>query len=134
MRLMTAIVAMLALAACDSSSRSPPPASAATPAVDTPPKPFTSPDGSVRRSTPDEVITGRAPLARECEGDACGRVTVTWLDPGFRFENVGTREIAIRIWYASKGDCLRTEFSIMPGKNSGWGNTGFCKPYSATYK
>jgi hypothetical protein len=134
MRLMTPIVAMLTLAACDSPPKSPPAASAATPAVDTPPRAFTSPDGSVRRSTPDDVITGRAPLASECGGEACGRVSVTWLDPGFRFENMGTREIAIRIWYASKGDCLRTEFSLAPGKNSGWGNTGFCKPYSATYK
>jgi hypothetical protein len=98
------------------------------------PRPVVSPDNSVRRSQPDEVSTGRAPLASECEGDACGVVTVTWLDPGYRFENAGRRDIAIRIWFAAKGDCLLSEFSIAPSKSSGWGNVGFCKPYSARYK
>ena len=137
MRPIVLVAAVLTLSACDSPPKAQP--ATATPAVDTPPadtasRPFVSPDNSVRRSHPDEVVTGRAPLASECEGDACGAVTVTWLDPGFRFENTGSRDIAIRIWFAATGDCLLSQFSIAPGKNSGWGNTAFCKPYSATYK
>jgi WD40 repeat protein len=133
---LTFAAAMLALSACDSASKSPPAATpaAATPAGDTAPLPVVSPNHSVRRSQPDEVSTGRAPLASECEGDACGVVTVTWLDPGYRFENTGSRDVAIRIWFAAKGDCLLSEFSIAPAKSSGWGNTGFCKPYTAAYK
>jgi hypothetical protein len=77
---------------------------------------------------------GRAPLVSECEGDACGVVAVTWLDPGYRFESTSSRHIAIRIWFAAKGDCLLSEFSIAPSRSSGWGNVGFCKPYSARYK
>jgi hypothetical protein len=105
-----------------------------TPSADTAPQPVNSPDHSVRRSRPDEVSTGRAPLASECRGDACRVVTVTWLAPGYRFENTSPREVAIAIWFASKGDCLLSEFTIAPSKNSGWGNTAFCKPHSARYK
>jgi hypothetical protein len=61
-------------------------------------------------------------------------VAVTWLDPGYRFENTGSRDIAIRIWFAAKGDCLLSGFSIAPSRSSGWGNVGFCKPYRATLK
>jgi hypothetical protein len=126
---------VLALSACGSSPKSPPAfaAAAASPA-DTPPKPVFSPDGSVRRAKPDEISTGRAPLPSECVGDACGVVTVSWLDPGYRFENTSARDVAIEIWFASKTDCLRQEIAIAPGKNSGWGNVGFCKPYTASYK
>ena len=137
-----AAAVILALSACDASPRSQPataspaasPAATATPPTDSPPRPFVSPDNSVRRSRPDEVAAGRAPFASECEGDACGAVAVSWLDPGYRFENTGSREVAIRIWFAAKGDCLLSEFSIAPSKSSGWGNVGFCKPYSARYK
>jgi hypothetical protein len=92
-----------------------------------------SPDKSVRRARPDEAVGGRAPLPSECEGDACSAVTVTWLEPGYRFENTGSRSIAIKIWFAAKGDCLLSQFTIAPSKNSGWGNVAFCKPYSARY-
>lgn len=95
---------------------------------------FISPDSSVRRSKPEEVVTGRVPLANECEGNACSAVAVTWLEPGYRFENTSPRDIAIEIWFAAKGDCLRSRFSIAAAKTSGWGNLGFCKPYRATYK
>lgn len=137
MRPILLFAAILTLSACDSPPKAQP--ATATPAVDTPPaaaasRPAVSPDGSVRRSHPEEVVEGRAPLASECEGDACGAVAVTWLAPGFRFENTSSRDVAITVWFAAKGDCLRSEFSIAPSKNSGWGNTGFCKPYSATYK
>jgi|SRR5712671_3455124 len=137
MRIIGLVVAVLALSACDSSPKAQP--ATATPADDTSPAapapgPVVSPDNSVRRSRPDEVVMGRAPLRSECEGDACGGVLVTWLDPGFRFQNAGSRDVAIRVWFAAQGDCLRSEFSIAPSKSAGWGNTGFCKPYSATYK
>ena len=145
MRPLGLAAAMLTLSACDSAPKSQPataspgPSSAATSAAVTPPadrlpRPVVSPDHSVRRSHPDEVSTARAPLASECEGDACDVVTVTWLDPGYRFENTSKRDIAIRIWFAAKGDCLLSEFSIASSKSSGWGNVGFCKPYSARYK
>ncbi|HEV8355434.1 MAG TPA: hypothetical protein VGQ17_01580 [Gemmatimonadales bacterium] len=117
---------------------SPPPAPASVAPVadttDTTPTPVNSPDSSVRRWKLDEVVTGRAPTANECEGDACGAVSVTWLEPGYRFENLGLREVAITIWFALKGDCLRARFSLAPAKTSGWGNTGFCKPYRADYQ
>ena len=134
--LLALCAAMLLLSACDTAPKSQP---AATPAVvmpspDSTASPVVSPNNSVRRSQPGEVVTGRAPLASECAGDACGVVTVTWLDPGFRFENASSRDIAIRIWFAAKGDCLLSEFAIAPSKNAGWGNVGFCKPYGATYK
>jgi hypothetical protein len=137
MRTIVLVATTLALAACDSSPRSQP--ATATPAAVTPPAPsatmpVVSPDNSVRRSRPEEVSTGRTPLASECEGDACGMVAVTWLDPGYRFENTSSRDIAIRIWFAAKGDCLLSEFAIAPSRSSGWGNVGFCKPYSARYK
>jgi hypothetical protein len=137
MRTIVSVATMLTLSACDSSPKSQP--ATATPAAVTPPAqsaptPVVSPDNSVRRSRPDEVSAGRAPLASECEGDACGVVAVTWLDPGYRFENTSSRAIAIRIWFAAKGDCLLSEFSIAPSRSSGWGNVGFCKPYSARYR
>jgi hypothetical protein len=136
MRTTVLAVVFVALSACDSAPKSQPAATpaAATPAGDTAPVPVVSPNHSVRRSQPDEVATGRAPLASECEGEACGVVTVTWLEPGYRFENTGSRDVAIRIWFAAKGDCLLSEFSIAPAKSSGWGNTGFCKPYTAAYR
>jgi hypothetical protein len=88
----------------------------------------------VRRATTDEISTGRAPLPSECEGDACGAVSVTWLDPGYRFENTSAREVAITIWFVAKEDCVRQRIAIPPGKNSGWGNLGICKPYHVIYK
>lgn len=144
-RTIALVAAMLAFSACDSSPKSQPapaspggsrpttPAAVASPA-DGGPGPVVSPNNSVRRAKPDEVSAGRAPLASECEGDACGVVTVTWLDPGYRFENTSRRDVAITIWFAAKGDCLLSEFSIAPSKSSGWGNVGFCKPYKAGYK
>jgi hypothetical protein len=135
MRTIALCAAVLTVSACGSSPKSQP-ASASTVAspVDTTPKPVFSPDGSVRRAKPEEVSTGRAPLPSECEGDACGVVTVTWLDPGYRFENTSAREVAIKIWFVSKEDCVRQEIAVAPGKNSGWGNVGFCKPYTVSYK
>jgi hypothetical protein len=137
MRPIVFVATMLTLAACDSSPKSQP--ATATPAAVTPPAqigppPVVSPDNSVRRSEPDEVSAGHAPFVRECEGDACRVVAVTWLDPGYRFENTSSRDIVIRIWFAANGDCLLSEFSIAPARSSGWGNVGFCKPYSAKYK
>src|SRR5207245_2814009 len=94
-RTIALVAAMLAFSACDSSPKSQPapaspggsrpttPAAVASPA-DSGPGPVVSPNHSVRRAKPDEVSAGRAPLASECEGDACGVVTVTWLDPGYR--------------------------------------------------
>ena len=96
--------------------------------------PVFSPDGSVRRAKPEEISTGRAPLPSECGGDACSAVTVTWLDPGYRFENKSARTVAIQIWFVSKEDCVRQEIGIAPGQSSGWGNVGFCKPYTASYR
>jgi hypothetical protein len=135
MRTIVLCAAVLTVSACGSSPKSPP-ASAATAAspADTTPQPIVSPDGSVRRAKPDEISTGRAPLPSECEGEACGVVTVTWLDPGYRFENTSARDVAIKIWFLSKEDCVRQEISIAPGKNSAWGNVGFCKPYLVSYK
>jgi hypothetical protein len=136
MRANALFAAMLLLSACDTPPKSQP---AATPAAvpppgDSLPGPVVSPNNSVRRSRPDEVSTGRAPLPSECAGDACGAVTVTWLDPGYSFENTSGRDVVITIWFAAKGDCLLSEFSIAPSKSRGWGNVGFCKPYSARYK
>jgi len=126
------------LSACRSSSKAQPPAASppagptvAAASADT--APIVSPDHSVRRATPDEVSAGRAPLASECVGDACSAVAVTWLDPGYRFENRGRHDVTIQIWFAAQGDCLRSTFTIAPTKSRGWGNTGFCKPYRATY-
>jgi hypothetical protein len=135
MRRIALCAALLPVSACGSSPRSRP-ASASTGAspADSTPRPVVSPDGSVRRAKPDEISTGRAPLPNECEGDACGVVTVAWLDPGYRFENTSAREVAIAIWFVSKEDCVRQEITIAPGKDSGWGNVGFCKPYHASYK
>jgi hypothetical protein len=135
MRTILLCAAALTVAACGSSpkSRAPSTSSAASPA-DSSPKQVVSPDGSVRRSQPAEISTGRAPLPSECEGDACGVVTVTWLDPGYRFENTSAREVAIMIWFVAKEDCVRLQIAIPPGKTSGWGNVGFCKPYHAIYK
>ena len=130
MRLQLAALAILW--ACDSTPKSKPWVITVGPG-DSMPRPVVSPDNSVRRSRPDEVVTGRAPLPSECEGDACSVVTVSWLAPGYRFENTGTRAVAIKIWFAAKGDCLLSQFTIAPSKNSGWGNVGFCKPYSARY-
>jgi hypothetical protein len=140
------LCAAVLTSACGSSSK-PQPASAATaaspptpaPPVATSPadstaKPVFSPDGSVRRAKPEEISTGRAPLRNECEGEACGVVTVTWLDPGYRFQNTSAREVAIKIWFVSTEDCVRQEIAIGPGKNSGWGNVGFCRPYHVSYK
>jgi hypothetical protein len=79
------------------------------------------------------VSTGRAPLASECVGDACRAVVVTWLDPGYRFENRGRHDVTIQIWFAAQGDCLLSTFTIAPTKSRGWGNTSFCKPYRVTY-
>jgi hypothetical protein len=93
-----------------------------------------SPDGSVRRARPGEISTGRAPLPSECEGDACGVVNVTWLDPGYRFANTSMRHVVIKIWFVAKEDCVREAIDLAPGKNSGWGNVGFCKPYGASYE
>lgn len=135
MRTTALSAAVIAVSACGSSPGSrPPSASTAAPPADTPPAPVLSPDGSVRRAKPDEISTGRAPLPAECEGDACGVVTVTWLDPGYRFDNTSTRAVGIRIWFLSKEDCVRQEIAIAPGKSSGWGNIGFCKPYRVSYK
>ena len=135
MRTMVLGAAVLTVAACGSSPKSQPAAaSTAAPPADSPPQPVFSPDGSVRRAKPEEISTGRAPLPSECEGDACGVVTVTWLDPGYRFENTSAREVAIKIWFVSKEDCVRNEITIAPGKNSGWGNVGFCKPYQVSYR
>jgi hypothetical protein len=146
------LAAVLALAGCESSPRPPSsgaplpaaratapagPAQSAGPGVAALPAdtaPLVSPDSSVRRARANEASTGRAPLASECAGDACGAVAVTWLEPGYRFENTGHRDIAIEIWFAAQGDCLRTRFSIAPAKTSGWGNLAFCPPYHATYK
>ena len=124
------------LSACDSGPKSQPAATPALviPAPDSTASPVVSPNNSVRRSQPGEVVTGRAPLASECAGDACGLVTVTWLDPGYRFENTSGRDVVITIWFAAKGDCLLSEFSIAPSQSSGWGNIGFCKPYGVRYK
>lgn len=131
---------VLVLSACDP-SKAPPRVPAAIVATrqalspnETTNAPIVSPDHSVRRANPDEVSSGRAPLKSECEGDACGVVQVAWLDPGYRFTNTGTRDVSIRIWFAANGECLLSQFSIAPTKSSGWGNTGFCKPYRATYK
>lgn len=93
-----------------------------------------SPDGSVRRARPGEISTGRAPLPSECEGDACGVVNVTWLDPGYRFANTSARHVTIKIWFVAKEDCVRQAIELEPGKSSGWGNVGFCKPYRASYE
>ena len=133
MRLRLAVAAIVMLSACEAKPKSKPWVITVGPG-DSVPRPVVSPDNSVRRSRPDEVVTGRAPLRSECEGDACGAVTVTWLGPGYRFENTGSRAVAIKIWFAAKGDCLLSKFTIAPSKNSGWGNVGFCKPYSARYE
>ena len=127
--------AVFMLAACGSAPK-PRPASASMsrPPADAPPQPVLSPDGSVRRARPEEISTGRAPLPGECEGDACSVVTVTWLDPGYRFENTSSRPVSIKIWFVAKTDCVRQEIAIAPGKNSGWGNIGFCKPYHVSYQ
>src|SRR5512136_2354781 len=108
MRPIVLSVAVLTLAACGPSPR-PRPASAATSRApaDTPPQPVFSPDGSVRRAKPEEISTGGAPLPSECEGDACRVMTVTWLDPGYRFENTSTKPVSIKIWFLSKTDCVR---------------------------
>jgi hypothetical protein len=136
MRTIVLCAAMLMFSACAASpnppSASSPPVAATSP--DDTPKPVFSPDGSVRRAKLEEISTGRAPLPSECEGDACGVVTVTWLDPGYRFENTGTREVAIKIWFVSKEDCVRQEITLAAGKTSGWGNVGFCKPYTVSYR
>jgi len=139
--LLVSIAAILALTACGDSSRksrstaaAPGASPAATPAAETTSRPIVSPNNSVRRARPDEVSTGRAPLPSECDGDACGAVTVTWLDPGYRFLNTGRRDVALTIWFAAKGECLLSEFSIAPSQSSGWGNVGFCKPYHVRYK
>jgi len=149
MRAIIVGAAVLILSACSSSPKSQPasahaatapggsppaPAPAVASAADSTRTPIVSPDGSVRRAKPDEISTGRAPLPSECEGAACGVVTVTWLDPGYRFENTSARDVAIKIWFLSKEDCVRQEIAIAPGKNSGWGNVGFCKPYNVSYK
>jgi len=131
-------VALLTIAACESAPKSQP--ATARPAVDSAPADtlpaggVVSPDSSVRRSSPAEVVTGRAPLASECEGDACAVVTVAWLAPGYRFENTSSRDVVVRIWFAAQGDCLLSEFAVARSQSSGWGNTGFCKPYRVTYK
>lgn len=130
---LAAIVTLWTFWACDSTPKSKPWVITIG-AGDSVPRPVVSPDNSVRRSRPDEVVTGRAPVPGECEGDACSAVTVTWLEPGYRFENTSSRVVAIKIWFAAKGDCLLSQFTIAPSKNSGWGNVGFCKPYSARYK
>src|SRR5712692_696052 len=134
--LLVSIAAILAPSACgDSSPRSrstaaspggPPPA---PPAADTTSRPIVSPNNSVRRARADEVSTGRAPLPSECDGDACGAVTVTWLDPGYRFLNTGRRDVALTIWFAAKGECMLSEFFIAPSQSPGWGNVGFCNPH-----
>lgn len=135
MRMIVLCGAALMVSACGPSPKSQP-ASASTASVpaDSTPTPVVSPDGSVRRAEPDEISTGRAPLPSECKGAACDVVSVTWLDPGYRFENTSAREVAIKIWFVSKEDCVRQEITIAPRKNSGWGNIGFCKPYSVSYK
>ncbi len=103
--------------------------------IDSTRKHVTSPGGGVRRSTPEEVVTARAPLPNECAGSACRAVTVEWLNPGFMFtNNNGSRSVAIEIWFALKGDCIRARFTIAPYKSSGWGNTGYCKgTYTARF-
>ncbi|MGE5232304.1 MAG: hypothetical protein ACM3NS_11225 [Deltaproteobacteria bacterium] len=135
MRTIVLCVAAFLGSACSSSpgSRSPSTAAVAPPA-DTSSTPVVSPDGSVRRARPDEISTGRAPLASECEGNACGAVRVTWLGPGYRFENTSTREVGVTIWFLAKENCARQEIALPAGKDSGWGNVGFCPPYRATYK
>lgn len=134
-------LSVLVLSACDSASKPPPrdPAAVLASASVAPPHetanaPIVSPNHTVRRANPDEISSGRAPLQSECEGDACRAVQVAWLDPGYRFTNTGTRDVSIRIWFAANGECLLSEFSVAPTKSSGWGNTGFCKPYRAAYK
>jgi len=91
--------------------------------------PIRSPDGSVRHAKPEEISTGRAPLRSECVGNACDSVTVTWLDPGYRFENRTARLVHIVIWFLADKDCARQRIELAPRSSSGWGNVGFCKPY-----
>ena len=129
---------LFGLSACNSSPKSQPPSASppvrrvvAATSADT--APIVSPNHSVRRAAPEEVSSGRPPIASECAGEACSVVTVTWLDPGYRFENTSRRDVTIQIWFAANGLCLLSTFSIAPMKSSGWGNTGFCKPYRATF-
>jgi len=94
--------------------------------------PIHSPDSSVRRAKTEEISTGRAPLRSECAGNACESVTVTWLDPGYRFENRTARLVHILIWFLSDKDCARQRIDLKPRSTSTWGNVGFCKPYHAS--
>ena len=105
-------------------------------AATTPPSAFTpdaspvhSPDSSIRRAKTEEISTGRAPLRSECAGNACDSVTVTWLDPGYRFENRTARLVHILIWFLADKDCARQRIELKPRSTSTWGNVGFCKPY-----
>lgn len=96
--------------------------------------PLVSPDNSVRKARPEEISAGRAPAPEECVGDACQSLAVTWLAPGYRFENRGSRPAHVLIWFLVDSNCARQAIEVDPGQTSGWGNAGFCKPYHASFE
>jgi ribosomal protein S27AE len=74
-----------------------------------------------------------AEVANQCQGNACGDVSITSTGNGTNLANHGRRRIIISIrWYA--GGCGNpSDVSLNPGQTQHFLNRAYCGPYSANY-
>jgi hypothetical protein len=73
--------------------------------------------------------------APQCQGNACGSVSVTFVNPGYDLSNHGNRRVRISIQWFGAGECMSpADVDLDPGAPPRhFANGGYCNPYTANY-
>lgn len=71
----------------------------------------------------------------QCQGNACGDISITWNGHGYTIQNHGGRRVKVRIRFTFGFQCLDwTDVHLGPGQSQSFGNGAFCNPYEANYE
>ena len=71
----------------------------------------------------------------DCQGNACGDVSVDWTGHGYHISNHGVRRVLVRIRFTFGLQCLDwSDIHLGPGQSQDYGNGAFCNPYTANYE
>jgi hypothetical protein len=84
------------------------------------------------------VENGRArphlAAAAQCQGNACGDVSVIWTGSGYDLSNHGGRNVRISIRFTFGLQCnAPSDVDLGPGQTQHFANGAYCPPYGANY-
>ena len=70
----------------------------------------------------------------ECNGNACGDVSITWTGHGYDVRNNGNKRVRVRVRFTFGLQCLDwTSIDLNPGEVHSYGNGAYCEPVEANH-